>query len=85
MTDLLLPLNDAQRKLLELVAATEQKFDGQGPLWYWLKQQFSCDGLDADAILRSLPRVGGVGPSQRNYGLVWFDRPTCQIHGRWKS
>lgn len=41
-------------------------------MWHYVREKLSRDGLDADELIRSLPRVGpppGMGVS---YGLAWY-------------
>lgn len=72
MSTLLRPLNEAQLKLLELVAITQQNY-GTAPVWSYLEHEFDRIDMDAAEVLSSLPFVGSLRQGSRHYGLVWFD------------
>ncbi|MFF7525969.1 hypothetical protein ACFZCB_37025 [Streptomyces pseudovenezuelae] len=71
------PLDGAQLALLKVMAEPFLK-DGQWPFWHYVEGMMDQLGHDdAEAVLKSLPKVGGsqssglVGPW---YGLAWYDR-----------
>ncbi|MFJ9933716.1 hypothetical protein ACIRSJ_11355 [Streptomyces virginiae] len=68
MTDLMAPLLDAQVTLLRTMAHEYLlRADGTWPTWNWVVHTLDCMELDADQLIRSLPRIGAGGAS---YGLT---------------
>ena len=72
MSTLLQPLNEAQLKLLELIAITQQDYHA-APTWSYIEHEFDRIDMDAAEVLSSLPFVGSLRPGSRHYGLVWTD------------
>lgn len=72
MSTLLQPLNEAQLKLLELIAITQQNHCAP-PTWSYIEHEFDRIDMDAAEVLSSLPFVGTLRQGSRHYGLVWFD------------
>ncbi|HYQ61956.1 hypothetical protein [Actinophytocola sp.] len=72
MSTLLQPFNEAQLKLLELVAVVQQDH-GTAPVWSYIEHEFDRIDMDATEVLSSLPFVGSPRPGNRHYGFVWTD------------
>lgn len=67
------PLNSDQTRLLQVIF---DPFDQSGdwPVWQYVDLMLDSQlGLDATALLESLPVAGERGPMSRNYGLTWRD------------
>jgi hypothetical protein len=47
---------------------------GRWPVWHYVQSELDRKGMDANEVIKSLPRVGGQGLIGRSYGLAWFDR-----------
>ena len=43
------------------------------PVWHYVQSELDRDGLEADTLIRSLPRVGSVNSIGPSYGIAWFD------------
>ncbi|GLW02536.1 MULTISPECIES: hypothetical protein [Streptomyces] len=68
MTDLTAPLHDAQVTLLRTMAHEYLlRADGSWPTWRWVVHTLDGMDLDAEQLIRSLPRIGTGGTS---YGLT---------------
>ncbi|MFF0551058.1 hypothetical protein ACFYUL_19075 [Streptomyces sp. NPDC004311] len=68
MTDLTAPLHDAQVTLLRTMAHEYLlRADGSWPTWRWVVHTLDGMDLDAEQLIRSLPRIGAGGTS---YGFT---------------
>jgi hypothetical protein len=72
VSDLLAPVTDDQRLLLGLIGQV-YGVHGKPPIWQYLEAELDRRGLEPEALLRSLPMVGGSSPISRRYGLVAFN------------
>lgn len=75
MTDLLAQLGYKQLRLLAAMADPYVR-SGEWPTWYFVRETLSRDeGLDADELIQSLPRVGLPPGQGMSYGLTWSNHP----------
>ncbi|MGY5119573.1 hypothetical protein ACWC2H_27575 [Streptomyces sp. 900105755] len=74
MTDLLAPLSDEQDLLL-ITMSGPYATSGRWPTWHFVRQTLDREGLDADELIQSLPRVGLPPGQGMSYGLTWSNRP----------
>ncbi|MCX4612101.1 hypothetical protein [Streptomyces mirabilis] len=74
MTDLLAPLSDEQDFLL-ITMSGPYVASGKWPTWHFVRQTLDREGLDADKLIQSLPRVGRPPGQGMSYGLAWSNRP----------
>ena len=66
---LLAPLNEHQQRLVDLAAVGLA--GGTWPIFDFIDREFERDGIDAWAVLESLPRLRGIG----EYQVAWCPRP----------
>lgn len=66
-------LNDDQKYLMTVMAYTYLG-DGRWPVWHYVQSELDRRGIDANEVIKSLPRIGSQGLIGRSYGLAWFDR-----------
>ncbi|MFD8007438.1 hypothetical protein [Streptomyces mirabilis] len=48
---------------------------GKWPTWHFVRQTLDREGLDADELIQSLPRVGLPPGQGMSYGLAWSNSP----------
>ena len=71
MANLLDPVTDDQRKLLTLMEESHRE-NQVWPTWQYVEQSMDLEGLDALAVLTSLPQLGQKhGIYGLTYGLTW--------------
>ncbi|MGW6407251.1 hypothetical protein ACWF95_08780 [Streptomyces vinaceus] len=74
MNDLATPLSHDQATLLQTMA-DQYLGEGKWPTWHFLVHTLDQKGLDADEVIRSLPRVGSQGHVGPSYGLTSYVGP----------
>jgi hypothetical protein len=90
MPDLLKPMTEEQRLLLQILADVFLHHQ-QWPIFEYVEGQLDRHGLDARQLIDSLPEVGWHGMQHFRYGLVWHpstiptaDKPVMlTIAGLW--
>ena len=73
MPDLFAPLSPDQQTLIHTMSDAYLR-DGQWPVWDFVKRTLYLKRLDAQAVLRSLPKAGSQDSHGASYGLAWYDR-----------
>ncbi|MFD5110558.1 hypothetical protein [Streptomyces cinereoruber] len=69
MNDLTAPLSQGQTTLLTTMAH-QYLLEGEWPIWYYTVETLDGYNLDAEELIRSLPRVGSSGHTGVSYGLT---------------
>jgi hypothetical protein len=72
VTEMLAPLNDEQQRVVDLIGEGFLARGGDWPVFDYLEGELDAVGLDAWAMLESLPRIDGFG----SYSVArWPRRP----------
>ena len=66
---LLAPLSEPQQRIIDLIATTLVEEAGEWPVFDYLEGEFDADGIDAAAVLESLPR-----DASGSYAAAWWPR-----------
>ena len=74
MPDLLASVSPEQITLLETMAEPYLG-NGEWPVWQYVVNKLDGSELDAERLLRSLPRVGSEGFTGLSYGAAWLVQP----------
>jgi hypothetical protein len=64
------PLSGDQMRLLGVIHEPFAR-NAEWPVWQYVDLTLEAEGLDAAAVLASLPQVGERSPTSLSYGLIW--------------
>ena len=70
MLELLAPLGPEQTMLLRTMAEPYLS-SGEWPVWQYVVSKLDSNDLDAEKLIRSLPRIGSRGLAGLSYGAAW--------------
>jgi hypothetical protein len=70
LAELLAPLGPEQIMLLRTMAEPYLS-SGEWPVWQYVVNKLESDNLDAEKLIRSLPRVGSRDLAGLSYGAAW--------------
>ena len=70
MLELLAPLGPEQVMLVRTMAEPYLS-SGEWPVWQYVVSKLDSNDLDAEKLIRSLPRVGSRGLAGLSYGAAW--------------